>query len=800
METSFNFTPRVQQLIHKSKEFALSLNEEIVTPDHLLLIILESEDISINNFLTSFGFSFQKVKNFSLSFSGIEKKEGKIERSKYGDQFNKLLVDSRDFASEMGHSYICIEHVFFSLLNIKDGTLYSFFFTHNISPHKVVQAFILLVKAQEKLLSQKEIVPGLNPLSLHPDQVSPESMLESFCVNFNDLCSQGKIGKIIGKTKEIERVSEILCRKNKNNPLLLGDPGVGKTAIVEGLASSIYNNTCSPFLSNKLIYGVDLSSMIAGTKYRGQFEQRINSLIKECKKNPNIILFIDEIHTIVGAGSAEGALDAANILKPSLARGEVKLIGATTFPEYKKNIEKDIALTRRFESIQVEEPSKEETFDILKGVKSSYEKFHGIKYTQNILKEIVNLCDIYLPSKKFPDKAIDVLDDIGTKVKMRNLNPPKEIKRIESEIFEMIDEDKIDTKKEDQLIKEYDSLMKEWESKPLEKVCHDDVLNVISEKSKIPKNNLTRDKDKKSSNLYKLLSKDVVNQERAVSAVSKSILRSKIGLKNNHKPIGSFLFLGASGVGKTWCAKMLAKHYFGSAKNIFRLDMSEYSEKVSASKLIGASPGYVGYEEGGILIEHMKKKPHCVLLFDEIEKSDPGVQQLLLQILEEGEIEDNMGTKVFFKDCIIILTSNVGSNLVSKSTLGFGLSENSPEDKVLELAKNTFSPELINRLDEVIVFNHLQQQDLEKIFYKELKSLERKLKSKKISISVNEEVIQFICSKSAEEKLGARPLKRLLQKNIEDKIVDFYFKKESDSPQNFIFYLQEDCVSYKIVE
>jgi len=800
METSFNFTPKVQQLIHKSKEFAFSLNDETVTPDHLLLIILESEDISINNFLTSFGFSFKKVKDFSLSFSGVEKKENKIKKCKYGDHFNKLLVDSRDFASEIGHSYICLEHVFFSLLNIKDGTLYNFFFAHNISPHKVVQAFILLVKAQEKLLSQKEIVPGLNPLSLQPDQVSPESMLESFCINFNDLCAQGKIGKIIGKTKEIERVSEILCRKNKNNPLLLGDPGVGKTAIVEGLASSIHENTCSPFLSNKIIYGVDLSSMIAGTKYRGQFEQRINSLIKECKKNSDIILFIDEIHTIVGAGSAEGALDAANILKPSLARGEIKLIGATTFPEYKKNIEKDIALTRRFESIQVEEPSKEETFDILKGIKHSYEKFHGIKYNQNILKQIVNLCDTYLPSRKFPDKAIDVLDDIGTKVKMRNLNPPSEIKKIESEIFDMIDDDRVDTEREDQLIKQYDILMKEWESKPSEKVCYDDLLNVISEKSKIPKNNLTREKDKKSSNLYKSLSKDVINQENAVSAVSKSILRSKIGLKNNHKPIGSFLFLGASGVGKTWCAKMLAKHYFGSAKNIFRLDMSEYSEKVSASKLIGASPGYVGYEEGGILIEHMKRKPHCVLLFDEIEKSDPGVQQLLLQVLEEGEIEDNMGTKVFFKDSIVILTSNIGSNLVSKSTLGFGPSSNSTEDKVLDLVKNTFSPELINRLDEVVVFNHLSQQDLEKIFHKELKSLQRKLKSKKISISVNDEVVEFICSKSAEEKLGARPLKRLLQKNIEDKIVDFYFKKELDSPQNFLFYLKDDCVSYKIVE
>lgn len=801
METSFNFTPKVQQLIQKSKEFALSLNDSVVTPDHLLLIILESEDISISNFLNSFGFSFQKVKNFSLSFSNIEKKDYKIDACKYGDDFNKLLVDSRDFASEINHSYICIEHIFFSLLNIKDGTLYSFFFAHNISPHKVAQAFILLVKAQEKLLLQKEIIPGIHALSPHPDiGAIPESMLESFCVNFNELCSQGKIGKIIGKSKEIDRVSEILCRKNKNNPLLLGDPGVGKTAIVEGLANSINDNTCSPLLSSKIIYGVDLSSMIAGTKYRGQFEQRINSLIKECKKNTDIILFIDEIHTIVGAGSAEGALDAANILKPSLARGEIKLIGATTFSEYKKNIEKDIALTRRFESIQVEEPSKEETFNILKGVKESYEKFHGIKYNLNILKQIINLCDTYLPSKKFPDKAIDVLDDVGTKVKMRNLCPPPEMNSIESKIFKMIDSDIVDSEKENALIKEYDSIMKDWESRPFEKVCYDDILNVISQKSKIPKNSLVKEKDKKSSILYKSLSKEVINQDKAISAISRSILRSKIGLKNDFKPIGSFLFLGASGVGKTWCAKMLAKHYFGSAKNVFRLDMSEYSEKVSASKLIGASPGYVGYEEGGVLIEHMKKKPHCVILFDEIEKSDPGVQQLLLQVLEEGELEDNLGTKVFFKDSIIILTSNVGSNLASKSNLGFGQTETSMEDKIFDAAKNAFSPELINRLDEIVCFNHLSQSDLKEILLKETRLLQKKLKNKNISFSLDEEVVNFISLKASEEKLGARPLKRLLQKNIEDQIVDFYFRKQEDSPKNFSFYLKEGCVSYKIVE
>ncbi len=802
METSPNFTPKVQQIIAQSKNFAQSLNASEVTTDHLLLVILELEDPFVSSFVNSFSFSVEQVKNFTISFCALSKEKDAPEYCTYSDDFNELLVSATHFSRQIDNSYVCLEHVFFALLNIKDGPLYSFFYAYDVSPHKVIQAYVVSIKSQEESLTERNFNSRLPSLFNSPPdaQSQPESILDTFCVSFNALFNEGKIGKIIGKEAEINRVCEILCRKNKNNPLLLGEPGVGKTAIIEGLASSIVEGKVPPFLSDKQIYAVDLSSMIAGTKYRGQFEQRIKTLISECKKDPNIILFIDEIHTMVGAGSAEGALDAANILKPELARGEIKLIGATTFSEFKKNIEKDHALTRRFECVQVSEPSTTETYQILKGIKKSYESFHGVKYNLKLLKQIIDLCDLYFPNKRFPDKAIDVMDDIGTKVKIRNLTPPAELIEVESQLYNIIETSRPDTiKEEEDLIAKHESLMNSWRAKPMDNVSIDDVLTVISQKAKIPKENLVHEKDKNTMNLKRKLSRDIINQDSAVSCMSRSILRSKIGLKDNHKPIGSFLFLGSSGVGKTWSAKMIAKHYFGSEKNLFRFDMSEYSEKVSASKLIGASPGYVGYEEGGVLVEYMKKNPHCVLLFDEIEKADPTVQQLLLQILEEGEIEDNVGTTVYFKDCIIILTSNIGSDLTSKSTLGFAPNSEDNNSKIKDLARKSLSPELVNRLDEVIVFNHLSKDNLIKIFAKEISALKRKLKSKKISIDFDPSAIDSICERASSEKMGARPLKRLIHSEIEDKIVDFYYKNSSDIEQNFLFSLKDDEIVFDLV-
>lgn len=801
MDTSPNFTPKAQQLISQAKFFATSLNDQEVEAAHLLLVILNSKHSLIDDFVESFGFSSEEIKIFVTRFCGLKKNDMEVYEAHFSEEFAIVLSKAHEFSGEIGDSYVDVEHFFFVFLNALDGALYSFFRAYDVDIKRLVERFIVLIKNEDNILDlqkppQQPRIPRANPSSTNGKS---DSMLESFAVNLNQLCISGKIGAIIGKQYEIDRACEILSRKIKNNPLLIGDPGVGKTAIVEGLAHRIVSAKVPPFLLTKEVYAVDLASMIAGTKYRGQFEQRIKSLLSECRDNPDIILFIDETHTLVGAGGAEGAMDAANILKPAMARGEVTLIGATTFPEFKKNIEKDVALTRRFESIHVQEPSPEECLLILKGLKKSYEDFHDVKYPMKVLNEIVKLCDLYIPNKRFPDKAIDVLDEVGAKVKIRNLTPPKEISDLEDKIYGAIDSNNFEEEIEQNLLDDYDRLLEEWKKEDVKGIVIDDILQVISQKTKVPKENLIHDKDEKTKSIQKSLAKDIINQTEAVSCMSRAILRSKIGLKDHCKPIGSFLFLGATGVGKTWSAKMLAKHYFGSEKNMFRFDMSEYSEKVSSAKLIGASPGYVGYEEGGLLIESLKKKPHCVLLFDEIEKSHPEVQQLLLQILEEGEIEDNNGHKAYFKDTIVILTSNIGSDLTTKSTLGFGPAPESNNSKIHDAAKKILSPELINRLDEIVIFNHLEEKDLQKIFKKQIRELQNKLKSKKIKINYSNDVMIHICKDASSRKMGARPLKRLIQQNIADEIINYYFKSDSIKPTTFQFKLLKDKVIHEIV-
>ena len=801
MDNSPNFTPKAQQLIARCKVVASSLNHEEVRPAHMLLVILNADNHLIDEFLFNYGFSNKEVSSFVVAFCGLEKKNEKVDSCTFSDSFNHLLKSSFELSTEINDAFVCVEHIFFCLLNSSDGALFHFFQTYKLEPKSVVESFLIMMKTEnlfeDDTSNRSNLSQRASSQSSQPQQNQSESALENFGTNLNSLCRHGKIDPIVGKDLEIDRACEILCRKIKNNPILIGDPGVGKTAVVEGLAHKIVQGKVPPFLIDKEIYSIDLGLMIAGTKYRGQFEQRLKSLIKECKENKRVVLFIDETHTIVGAGSAEGAMDAANILKPALARGDLKLIGATTFSEYKKNIEKDVALSRRFEPIQINEPSKEECLLILKGVKKSYESFHDVKYPVSVLKDIVSLCDLYLPSRKFPDKAIDVLDEAGAKVKIRNNTPPESIQIIEDKLYNFIDTDQ-NIEEQEKLLIDYDKLMTEWQSLDHDPVCIDDVIQVISTKAKIPAQNLNLVKDEKSLSLYNALSKDIINQDEAISALSRCILRSKMGLKDHHKPIGSFLFLGASGVGKTWTAKTIAKHYFGSEKNMFRFDMSEYSDKVSSSKLIGASPGYVGYEEGGILIESIKRKPHCVLLFDEIEKSHPEVQQLLLQVLEEGEIEDNNGNVAYFKDTIIILTSNIGSELTTKSTLGFAPPSESNHEKIIGSAKKILSPELVNRLDQIVVFNHLERNDLIKIFKSEILKLRKKLKHKKIKINYDKNLPIYLCEKAAEEKMGARPLKRLVQQNIEDKIVNYYFQNNHSEPVSFNFFIENEEIKYII--
>lgn len=802
MEISPNFTPQAQKIIQQAKTLAKALNYKQVDPCHVLLILLKSNNLNIDELLNGIGVNVDSLISFINAFFALEKQDlNDSDECSYSDELVDFLESAHQLASQIGNDYVSIDHMFFCFLNSKSGAIYHFLTAEGIDAREAAEEFLISIKTREAF--DRNEVPS-SSFSHQPQNSvansSPESILESFATNLNSECRNKKISPIIGKDFEISRICEVLARKNKNNPILLGDPGVGKTAIVDGLAQKIIKADVPDFLVDKEVYAVDLASMIAGTKYRGQFEQRVKSLVKECQEKPNVILFIDEAHTLVGAGSAEGAMDAANILKPALARGKIKLIAATTFSEYKKNFEKDSALVRRFEPISVSEPNSNECLEILKGIKAHYEEFHGTKYNQKILKSIVDLCDLYLPSQKFPDKAIDVLDECGAMAKIENSTPPDEMKELENQLYDCFSLNTCSAEEEARLLKRYEELSNDWKKVPIRNVCKNDVLTIISRKSKIPMDNLLDEESDRASRLLKLLTRDVINQEDATSSISKSILRSQIGLKDSDKPIGSFLFLGASGVGKTWTAKMIAKHYFGSEKKIIRFDMSEYSDKISANKLIGSSPGYVGYEEGGLLTEKIKRDPHAIVLFDEIEKADPSVQQILLQVMDEGALKDNNGVSAYFSDAIIILTSNIGADLTTKSTLGFSPEPVDNRPKIVASAKKILSPELINRLDDIVVFNHLQDKDLHRIFKKELQTIQKKLRKKKIKINYSQDVVKHVCNLAADQKMGARPLKRLIKQYIEDIIVDCYFNSKEEKTLNFNFYVSNSDIEFELLE
>ena len=805
-EPSPNFTPQAQDLIFQSKILCISLGSPAVTPDHLLISILQSAPAKIVSFVSQYNLNIKEYVEFIIDFASLTSRNYKLDGSPdYSDDFRSCLNDSANFSEKLNHGYIGPEHLFFSIINLADGSTDTYLTSIGLSTKDFIKSFVKFIRSEDSMLDNFDSLPNFKNSSPFDQNTPPYgqpqppqegSSLEGFCINITELCKEGKIDPVIGRESEIERIIEILSRKNKNNPILLGEPGVGKTACIEGLASIISGKKCPPFLINKKVYSVDLASMIAGTKYRGQFEQRLKNLIKECEADKDIYLFIDEIHTLVGAGNAEGAMDAVNILKPSLARGWVTIIGSTTFSEFKKTIEKDGALSRRFESVQIKEPSKKECLLILQGLKRSYEKHHGVHYSTSILKSIVSLADRYMPNKFFPDKAIDLLDEAGARLKIKNSTPPASIINIESQILSLPDSF-FGTEEESRLMHDYDEKLSSWQDSLDTNVSDSELLSVLSKKTKIPLEILKRNNI--SIKLEKKLKSKIIGQDNAVSKVYNNILRSELGFTEHYKPTGSFLFLGSTGTGKTYLAKLLAEHYFG-AKNIIRFDMSEYSEAISVSKLTGASPGYVGYDEGGTLIEKIKKSPYSVVLFDEIEKAHPQVQQLLLQILEEGEIEDNQGNKAFFHHSVIILTSYIGAHLTTKSSLGFGggLSKSS---EIRDLAKTILSPELINRLDDVIVFNSLSIEDLIKIFDIEIDFYHKSIHDHELSLEIEDSVKNFICKKALESNMGARPLKKVISKEIIDSILPILSSGRSrcwNKTKEIFFHKKDSIIKCKL--
>jgi len=702
----------------------------------------------------------------------------------------RLLDNSFKEARNLGQNYISPEHMLLAILSEEEGVAYSMIESQSIDITKLKNEIIKSFSNQNQ--SQEPETRG-------QDRVETKA-LDQFGKDLTEMARDGKLDPVIGRGDETERILEILSRRTKNNPVLIGDPGVGKTAIAEGLAQRIVKGNIPELLKDKRVVSLDISQMLAGAKYRGEFEERLKNVLNEIKSAKNVILFIDEIHTIIGAGGAEGAIDAANILKPALARGEIQAIGATTIDEYRKHFEKDSALERRFQPVHVGEPTKEEAKLILKGLRDKYEAHHRIKITDEALDAAVELSDRYITDRFLPDKAIDLMDEAAAKVRIQNLTAPPDIKKIEEELknIKKEKEEAVSLQdyekaaklrdKENEVRKTLEDTKNKWKTGAIGSadlvVGEEDIAQVVSRWTKVPVKKLTESESDKLLNLEKILHERVIGQEEAVSSISRAVRRARVGLKDPNRPIGSFIFLGPTGVGKTELSKALAVAMFGSEKSMIRVDMSEYMEKHTVSRLIGSPPGYVGYDEGGQLTEAVRRNPYSVVLFDEIEKAHPDVFNVLLQILEDGRLTDGKGKTVNFKNTIIIMTSNVGASTIKKQkTVGFSIAQDASSEEydrmkenIMEELKRSFRPEFLNRIDDTIVFHSLSSEDLDKITRLMLDEVSRRIAEREIYLSFSDETTAFMTKSGFDTAYGARPLRRAITKELEDTLSEEMLK------------------------
>ena len=805
------FTERAQTVIMGAQKESQNFKHGYIGTEHILLgIMLEG------------GYAKKTIAKFNIEFKDVrDLVEGYLG---YGDETmpngellltprtKKLFDESFVEASRFNHKYASPEHLLLALIKEDDSVAYTILSKLNVDFKKIEKNLVEYLENRSDDESKGEMEIGADD----------DGILVQYSTDLTNEAREGKLDPVIGREVENRRILEILCRRIKNNPCLIGEPGVGKTAVVEGLAQNIIEGNVPENLKNKRVLSLDLSAMVAGAKYRGEFEDRLKKAISEIKKDKNIIIFIDEIHTIIGAGGAEGAIDAANILKPALARGEIQCIGATTINEYKKYIEKDAALERRFQPITVGEPNKEETLEILKGLREKYEAHHNVKILDESLKAAVDLSDRYITDRFMPDKAIDLIDEASAKLRIENLVTPSSIKEIDAKIQKIVDkkESAIDSEdfetaadlrdEETKLRTEKKEMKRAWlEDRDLNKliVTPDEIAKVVSGWTKIPVEKLTEKESERLLNLEKILHKRVVGQEEAISALSRAIRRARVGLRDPKRPIGSFIFLGPTGVGKTELCKALAEAMFSDEKNIIRIDMSEYMEKHSVSRLIGAPPGYIGHDDGGQLTEAVRRKPYSIVLLDEIEKAHPDVFNILLQIMEDGRLTDSKGKLVDFKNTIIIMTSNIGAHTIKKQkTMGFTFESNENteyekmKENIMEELKRNFRPEFLNRIDDTIVFRKLNKDDMLSIVGLMLKSTSDRLKNNSVNIDFNEKCKEFLLEKGIDENYGARPLRRIITKEVEDKLSEELLKGHLRIGDRITVTVKKDQLDFKKVE
>ena len=783
------FTDKAQNALAQAGRCARGLKQGYIGTEHILVGLLKEDTGVAAKVLADNGVEVDQVMEMIRDLIAFENGVAVKDKEGYSPRAARILEEAHRQAARFGQKQTGTEHLLLALIKEGENVAVRLLNTLGANVQKIYVDTLIAIGQDGNLYKED--------LGKKGDRKAKQSTLEQYSRDLTALAREGKLDPVVGREEEIRRVVQILSRRTKNNPCLVGEPGVGKTAVVEGLAARIVAGDVPFTVQNKRVLTLDLSGMVAGSKYRGEFEERIKKVLKEVTEDGNIILFLDELHTIIGAGGAEGAIDASNIMKPSLARGEIQLIGATTIAEYRKYIEKDAALERRFQPVTVEEPTEEEAVRILEGIKGKYEDHHHVQITPEAIEAAVRLSSRYINDRNLPDKAIDLIDEASSRARIKTYTEPENLKELQTKIEE-IEKDKEEAvrsqkfekaaslrDKEKELKEKYEKEEQKWKNKNTKQVTNiteENIAEVISTWTGIPVYKITENENERLKNLEKELHKRVVGQNEAVEAVAKAIKRGRVGLKDPNRPIGSFLFLGPTGVGKTELSKALAQCLFGDESSMIRIDMSEYMEPHSVSKLIGSPPGYVGFEEGGQLTEKIRRKPYAVILFDEIEKAHPDVMNMLLQILEDGRLTDSQGRTVNFKNTVIIMTSNLGARVITdKKSLGFSNNEKQEDSQkdyeetkkeVMQILKKELRPEFINRIDEIIVFHKLNDEEIRKIVDIMIAEVERRLKEQNIEIEVDDSVKDLIAKTGVDKAFGARPLRRTIQNLLEDKLAE----------------------------